>query len=265
MPAWLETPEAVGSNGWVVGPSHTAAGKTLLLGNPHLGWGGWQTYYEIQLTAPGIDLYGATQIGVPALRFVFSKYLWFQPDGKLYRTASTSTASRLRTTATSSTAKPCRSKKSRTSSRSANPTAPSPPKRFRSHAPFTVPSFAMTTALPSLCASLHSTVPSCWSSTGRWKPRTTSPVSRRRSARLQVPCFNVLYGDRDGHIEYLYNGTVPRRSKGDLAYWAGVVPGDTSETLWHDYLTYDELPKGHRPSQRLRAKHQRSALERRLA
>ena len=25
--------------------------------------------------------------------------------------------------------------------------------------------------------------------------------------------------------------------------WSGVVPGDTSETLWTDYLTFDELPK----------------------
>ena len=49
----------------------------MLLGNPHLPWGGWQTYYEIQLTAPGIDLYGASQVGFPVLRFVFSKYLGF--------------------------------------------------------------------------------------------------------------------------------------------------------------------------------------------
>jgi acyl-homoserine-lactone acylase len=62
-------------------------------------------------------------------------------------------------------------------------------------------------------------------------------------SRVEVPCFNILYGDREGHIEYLYNGTVPRRKMGDQKYWAGVVPGDTSETLWKDYLSYGELPK----------------------
>jgi acyl-homoserine-lactone acylase len=62
-------------------------------------------------------------------------------------------------------------------------------------------------------------------------------------SRLQVPCFNILYGDRDGHIEYLYNGTMPQRKSGNLKYWAGIVPGDTSETLWTAYLTYAELPK----------------------
>ena len=62
-------------------------------------------------------------------------------------------------------------------------------------------------------------------------------------SRLQVPTFNIIYADRDGHIEYLYNGTLPKRSKGDLAYWAGIVPGDTSETLWTEYHSFDELPK----------------------
>ena len=60
--------------------------------------------------------------------------------------------------------------------------------------------------------------------------------------RLQPPMYNVIYADRDGHIEYLDGGDLPRHACGDLAYWAGIVPGDTSATLWHDYLTYEELP-----------------------
>jgi acyl-homoserine-lactone acylase len=60
---------------------------------------------------------------------------------------------------------------------------------------------------------------------------------------LEVPTFNVVYADRAGHIEYLYNGLVPRHASGDLRFWSGLVPGDSSATLWHDYLTYQELPK----------------------
>jgi acyl-homoserine-lactone acylase len=67
-------------------------------------------------------------------------------------------------------------------------------------------------------------------------------------SRLEVPCFNILYADRDGHIEYLLNGTIPRRKKGDLKFWAGVVPGDTSETFWDSYLSYAELPKSIDPA-----------------
>ena len=73
----LDTPEGIGSNGWAIAPSHTAKGNSMLLGNPHLPWGDWSTYYEIQLTAPGIDLYGASQVGFPVLRFMFSEYLGF--------------------------------------------------------------------------------------------------------------------------------------------------------------------------------------------
>ena len=73
-PGLWNTPEDIadGSNGWAIGPSHTMSGKAMMLLNPHLAWGGEQTYFEVQLTAPGINLYGATQIGVPSLRFMMS-------------------------------------------------------------------------------------------------------------------------------------------------------------------------------------------------
>ena len=66
---------ADGSNGWAIAPSHSTGGKAMLLMNPHLAWGGEQTYFEIHLSAPGVNVYGATQIGVPALRFVMSDRL----------------------------------------------------------------------------------------------------------------------------------------------------------------------------------------------
>jgi acyl-homoserine-lactone acylase len=237
-----DTPEAAGSNGWAIAPAHTAAGKTLLLGNPHLAWGGWQTYYEIQLTAPGIDLYGASQVGFPVLRFVFSKYLGFNQtvnsidgvdlyriqtkddgyvlDGKLLPFEKESRELKIRQpdgTFTTKTFPIVR-------------TVHGPVIRRDNGAPI-----AMRVAALDRPFMLEQ----------YWQMETAHDFAgfQKALSRLQVPCFNVLYGDRDGHIEYLYNGTVPRRSKGDLAFWAGVVPGDTSETLWNDYLTYDELPK----------------------
>ncbi|MGB0384454.1 MAG: penicillin acylase family protein, partial [Ardenticatenaceae bacterium] len=56
-----------------------------------------------------------------------------------------------------------------------------------------------------------------------------------------LPMFNVGYADREGNIYNLYNGLLPKRSP---AYdWAQYLPGDTSETLWQDYLPFDELPQ----------------------
>src|ERR1039457_6571508 len=61
--------------------------------------------------------------------------------------------------------------------------------------------------------------------------------------KVQVPMFNIVYADRQGHIEYLFNGIVPRHKEGDAAYWTGLVPGDTSGTLWDEIHSYDDLPK----------------------
>lgn len=238
----LDTPEAVGSNGWAVAPAHTANGKALLLGNPHLAWGGWQTYYEIQLTAPGIDLYGASQVGFPVLRFMFSQYLGFNQtvnsidavdlyrirpqgdgylfDGKERQFGRESHTMRIR--------QPDGSFQTKTLS--ILRTVHGPVIKQEKGTPI-----AMRVAALDRPHMLEQ----------YWQMATAHDFAafQKAVARLQVPCFNILYADRDGHIEYLYNGTMPRRQSGDLRYWAGIVPGDTPDTLWNSYLSYEELPK----------------------
>jgi acyl-homoserine-lactone acylase len=61
--------------------------------------------------------------------------------------------------------------------------------------------------------------------------------------RLQLPMFNILYSDREGHILYLFNAQVPVHSKGDWQYWQSVVPGDTAATLWTKTHPYRDLPR----------------------
>jgi acyl-homoserine-lactone acylase len=58
-----------------------------------------------------------------------------------------------------------------------------------------------------------------------------------------VPMWNANYADDQGHIMLVFNGLVPKRNGHDYAYWSGVVPGDSSATLWTTYLSFDELPK----------------------
>ena len=57
----------------------------------------------------------------------------------------------------------------------------------------------------------------------------------------QLPMFNVAYADKTGNIYYLYNGLLPIRSE-DYD-WQGYLPGDTSKTLWTEYLPFDQLPR----------------------
>ncbi len=56
-----------------------------------------------------------------------------------------------------------------------------------------------------------------------------------------LPMFNVGYADREGNIYYLYNGLLPVRTEG--YDWSQYLPGNTSETLWADYLPFDRLPQ----------------------
>jgi acyl-homoserine-lactone acylase len=55
--------------------------------------------------------------------------------------------------------------------------------------------------------------------------------------------FTVIYADREGHIMHLFNGQVPVRSQGDFEYWKGIIPGDTSATLWTKTHSYEDLPR----------------------
>jgi acyl-homoserine-lactone acylase len=55
-----------------------------------------------------------------------------------------------------------------------------------------------------------------------------------------MPSFNAVYADREGNVGYFYNAAIPVR---DAGYdWSGVVPGDTSETLWRGQRPFSVVP-----------------------
>ena len=60
-----------------------------------------------------------------------------------------------------------------------------------------------------------------------------------------LPNFNVGYADREGNIYYLYNAMLPVRSEN--YDWQMYLPGDTSETLWTEYLAFEDLPQVFNP------------------
>ena len=52
-----------------------------------------------------------------------------------------------------------------------------------------------------------------------------------------IPCTNIVYADREDTIYYISNGLFPKRAKG--YDWKGVVPGNTSKTLWREFYPID--------------------------
>jgi penicillin G amidase len=58
---------APGSNAWVVSGAHTASGKPILAGDPHLEYNIPSPWYLVHLRAPDLDVTGASLPGVPAV------------------------------------------------------------------------------------------------------------------------------------------------------------------------------------------------------
>ena len=240
MPPLREPP---GSNGWAIAPSRSQSGHALLLMNPHLPWPpGWSTYYEVQLTAPGIDLYGATQVGLPVLRFMFSQYLGFThtvnaPNAvTFYRLTPASGGYRF-----DGKVLPLHTHRVALKVRQADGSFMSETVTVRSAIQGPLIGEREGAPIAMRVAGLDRPL----ALEQYWRMATAHDFTGFQAAleRLEVPTFNILYADRDGHIEYLYNGLVPRHTFGDLRFWSSTVPGDTSRTLWHDYLSYQELPK----------------------
>ncbi|MGW8265469.1 MAG: acylase [Longimicrobiales bacterium] len=232
----------LGSNAWAIGPTRSASGNALLLLNPHLPWSDLYTWFEAHLVGPEFDAYGANLVGLPLLTLGFTDRLgWthtvntfdgsdvyeltLRGDGYLFdgeiRTFDTKEDTLLVNTG----------------------------------------SGGARTHLLTILHSLHG--PVLGKGNGKayavrvagldesgvfrqyfdmLRARDLDAFQQAVSA-LQMPMFTTMYADRDGHILHLFNGRVPRRALGDVAYWAGVIPGDVSETLWSEYHTYEELPR----------------------
>lgn len=65
----------IGSNNWVVSGSHTASGAPILCNDPHLGLNLPSLWFEVQLTAPGINTYGVSLPGAPGVIIGFNDSL----------------------------------------------------------------------------------------------------------------------------------------------------------------------------------------------
>jgi penicillin amidase len=64
-----------GSNNWAISGSRTASGAAILCNDPHLGLNLPSLWYEVQLQAPNINVYGASLPGAPGVIIGFNDSL----------------------------------------------------------------------------------------------------------------------------------------------------------------------------------------------
>jgi acyl-homoserine-lactone acylase len=231
-----------GSNEWAIGPSRSASGKAMLLSNSHLQWGDMHTYFEVQLTAPGVTSYGAVWVGFPVLRQCFNDYLgWTQTtnnpaESDLYRLTLKEGGYVL-----DGKTLPFEVGHEVLKVRQADGTLRSEPITIRRtvHGPVVAERGGMTVAMrvaaidrPRLFEQF-------------WRMGLAHNLDEWQAAvrMQQLPLFNTAYADRDGHIAYVYNATLPVHQTGDYRFWQGVVPGDRSDLLSSTIVPYDQVPK----------------------
>jgi acyl-homoserine-lactone acylase len=232
-----------GSNAWAVMPKKTRDGHAMLLANPHLPWGtGFFTYYEAHLNGPGVDLYGATQVGLPILRFGFNKDLGFT---NTVNTLLGQTTYRLTLSGDGylldGKTQPFKVESKTLKVRQPDGTLKTETLQVR-HAvqgPVFDRHDGATVALRVAGLDRPHMLKQYWD----MGKATDFRQFQAALKQLQVPMFNIVYADKAGNVMFLDNGILPRHAQGDLKYWGGLVPGDTSSTLWTEVHGYDDLPK----------------------
>jgi penicillin amidase len=70
-----EKVEGIGSNNWVVAGSKTASGYPILANDPHLNLTFPSIWYQIQLSAPGVNTYGVSIPGAPCVIIGYNNHI----------------------------------------------------------------------------------------------------------------------------------------------------------------------------------------------
>lgn len=234
--------EAMGSNGWAIGPSHSATGNALLLANPHLAWSGLFTWFEAQLSGPEVNIYGAALVGMPILAIAFNDHLgWTHTVNpiagiSLYELSLTEDGYQWDQEEHDFTTDILHLKiKQEDGSLQGEELVV----RCSVHGPVVARKGDKALALCVTGLDQPHLFDQYWD----MARATTLAEFETALQRLQMPMFNVIYADQEGHILYLFGGRVPVRDHGDWAYWQRTVPGHSSATLWNETHPYDALPQ----------------------
>jgi acyl-homoserine-lactone acylase len=232
-----------GSNAWAIAPSKSASGSAMLLANPHLPWTDPMTWFEAHLVAPGIDIHGASLIGLPVIMVGFNDRLGWT------HTVSTADVEDLYELVVEGdgylwdgTTRPFAADTVVLQVREAGSgVRPDTLVVLRSvHGPVIATREGEALAVRSAGALTGGRAYEQWWAMGR----ATDLDAFTDALRMhQLIGFTTTYADRDGNILHEYGGVVPERPGGDYAFWSRPVRGDTSATLWTSLHPYEDMPR----------------------
>ena len=254
--------EGIGSNNWVLAGSHTESGKPLMANDPHLGLTAPALWYLAHLSAPGLNVIGASMPGVPGIILGHNdRIAWgftnTSPDVQdLYiEQVNPADAAQYRTPdgwATFSTRTEIIRVKGQAEVRLVV--------RGTRHGP------VLSGALPivdrsALDARSH-VIAFAWTAL-RADDRTAQAALRFNHANnwdeflaaardFSAPQQNIGYADIDGNIGFIAPGRVPIRSAANDLHGLAPAPGWDARYDWQGFIAFDDLPRQFNPpSQRI--------------
>ena len=252
-------------NAWALAPSRTESGNPLLVINPHNYFQGPFRWYEAHLASGDMDIAGATLFGLPLI---------VQGHNGVLGWALTPNFPDFADVFQEDPQAPLRNPKSLLEAGNSELAQVMPMLEYLTHAqPYYVrtESGMQEKAAPAMLGphgplfdvggNFYSWAIGGFGDFGAFSQllamatATSLEAFQEALTQQQLPCFNVLYADRDGNLFYLYNakaGTrdvpVPEARRDgepvleDGPNWARPVPAASFEAAWGNLIALDQLP-----------------------
>jgi acyl-homoserine-lactone acylase len=231
-----------GSNAMAIAAARSASKHAMLMANPHLYWGGSNTFFEAHLNAPGFNAYGATLLGMPVLAIAFNNNLgWTHTVNP--NTASTRYELTLKNNGylLDGAVAPFETRTATIKIKQHDGTM----KEEQLVCKYAKQGPVIGEKKDKAYAVRIAGLGNAFFNEQYHKMAKAANFAEFESAvkMLQMPMFNVIYADRAGNIMYLDGGDFPVRTEGDFGFWHDKVDGTSSKYIWTKTLPYKDLPK----------------------
>lgn len=237
-----------GSNTYAVAPSRSASKNAMLVQNPHLPWSDEFLFHEMHAITPKHNIYGVNLVGLPGIAIGFNEYLgWAHTDNTIDNADTYELELKDGGYLMDGKVMQFTKKQVTIKVKGADDKVKEQTIDLVSSIHGPIVKQGKTKALAVRLAGRDSP-----NAAFQWWNMATAKNFKQFEKALklaQIPFWNVMYADKVGNIFYLFNGHVPIRRKGDWNFWNGIVPGNTSETLWDKVHPYKDLPKIKNPVQ----------------
>jgi acyl-homoserine-lactone acylase len=233
---------APGSNAIAIAPSKSASKNSLLITNPHLPWTDYFIWFEAHLNSPGFNAYGIALVGMPSISMAFNNYLgWALTVNPIDASDRYELSLKDDGYLLDNKIIPFGKKQVVIRVRQDDGTLKEQNVEFKYSAHGPVVGEKGNKAYAVRIAGLNN-----YRIFEQYhKMAGSKNLAEFESAvkMLQNPMFNIIYADKAGNILYVFNGNVPVRKEGDVAFWKGTIDGTYSKYIWQETHPYRDLPR----------------------